>query len=249
MRFLASSSAMPSLSLQRVQGIVPSGKNSPFAQLDSIYTYILDQVDDPEATQDILSAQVYSLRARFPGPKPSASQADIDAYMPAPVSVKVILEIMNPRYTDMVFSSCISDLSAIGKFVGGYEDFVFYHASMLEFLLVRSRSNLFHVDLDAFTTKIFPIMWASERVLPGYLACLSVLGCVWTYLTIFPWTPFIVTLGIKQVTHAITHALITVNTSRFDNYNLDDRDIIRFLEEISRLVRGRVHIHCLLTGP
>lgn len=56
MRFIAFSSASPILSLRKVQGIIPPVKNSPFAYIDAIYTYILDQVEDTGAVLSFLSS-------------------------------------------------------------------------------------------------------------------------------------------------------------------------------------------------
>ncbi|KAF5310011.1 hypothetical protein D9619_010168 [Psilocybe cf. subviscida] len=58
MRYLSHPSTVPSLSLERVRGIVPAGKNSPFTHLDSIYTFILAQADDPEVMRDVLSVML-----------------------------------------------------------------------------------------------------------------------------------------------------------------------------------------------
>ncbi|KAF5324236.1 hypothetical protein D9619_011255 [Psilocybe cf. subviscida] len=55
MRYIARASTVPSLSLKRVQGIIPAASNSPFTHLDSIYAFILSQVDDLRATCDMLS--------------------------------------------------------------------------------------------------------------------------------------------------------------------------------------------------
>ncbi|KAF5324163.1 hypothetical protein D9619_011114 [Psilocybe cf. subviscida] len=56
MRFLSDSSASPVLSLERVKGVAQIATKSPFSQLDTIYTYILSQVDDQPALKNILHA-------------------------------------------------------------------------------------------------------------------------------------------------------------------------------------------------
>ncbi|KAF5326974.1 hypothetical protein D9619_004106 [Psilocybe cf. subviscida] len=59
LRFITNSSACPALSLDKVLGVHPVKKSSPFAELDAIYTHILSQVEDWEATKDVLAAQFF----------------------------------------------------------------------------------------------------------------------------------------------------------------------------------------------
>jgi hypothetical protein len=145
MRILGNPSTVPALSLERVHGIAPPAKNSPFAHLDAMYIYILSVVDDHEATQDILAAREFHERHFNYAEKYTTA------------TIKKFLRYYNPRYTEMFFESCLSELTAIIQ----HRDnkLVFYHASVSDFLLDQSRSNKFYVDLDAFCAKVFPTMW------------------------------------------------------------------------------------------
>ncbi|KAF5321904.1 hypothetical protein D9619_001833 [Psilocybe cf. subviscida] len=111
MRYIAHASTVPSLSLERVKGIVPSGKNSPFAHLDSIYTFILSQVDDLDAT-----LIMFFLSIAEPG-----------------YPLKCLSDY-NPHYTDALVESCASELSAIVQLTYGGV-LKFYHASLPDFLV------------------------------------------------------------------------------------------------------------------
>lgn len=159
MRFLAQSSAVPSLSLDKVRGIAPCAKNSPFAHLDAFYTYILRQGEDEEAIRDILSFTLLDEeitlqqqhRTRESDPPSWMNGAE---YLP-PISL--FLRLYDARYTESLFMSCISDISSIVQLHKG--QLVFYHASLSDHLLDQSRSGFFHVDPENFAAKAMPRIW------------------------------------------------------------------------------------------
>ncbi|KAF5312515.1 hypothetical protein D9619_003564 [Psilocybe cf. subviscida] len=151
MRFLSNSSANPVLSLERVRGMAPATKNSPFSQLDAIYAYILSQADDQEAVKDFLAAKLFRNAAD--------SQKDnlYDRDTPL-LSITTILSIYDPsRYNLALLDSCASDLTAILQFLG--HEMIFYHASFTDFLTDKSRSGDYHIDIPVFAAKVFPAIW------------------------------------------------------------------------------------------
>ncbi|KAF5310267.1 hypothetical protein D9619_010154 [Psilocybe cf. subviscida] len=144
MRYISHPSTVPSLSLERVRGIVPVGKNSPFAHLDTIYTFILAQPDDPEATREVLSV----------------------ALLPEIESEHItLLHRYNSRNSQALIQSCISQLSAIIELTAG-ENIRSYHASLEDFLADPDRSGVYSVDVDAFRGKLLISLWhESPRIL------------------------------------------------------------------------------------
>lgn len=153
MRFITESSTSPILSLARVHGAAPLSIKSPFASLDAVYTYILSQVDDQEALKDILHAQLLIQHYKQ---KPSYLEEDFVE----------LLNIYDPKYNYRTAQSCLADLTPIAKYaevnVGRYaiaRRLLFHHASFPDYLLDKSRSGDYYVDLDAFNFKIMPAVW------------------------------------------------------------------------------------------
>ena len=59
-KFLLSPSANPSIRLDIIRGLRPTGRLTPFAQLDALYRHILSQVDDLQATLEFLAYWIFS---------------------------------------------------------------------------------------------------------------------------------------------------------------------------------------------
>lgn len=151
MRFISHSSSSPILSLQRIHGIDPPAKSSPFTHLDAVYTYILEQVDDFGTVKKILACALVAGHPELP-------------------QIMARLEMCHPRYSAEVVDSCIADLTSIAHIRHGYMRhgqilrngvLEFYHASFTDFLKDESRSGKFHIDLPAFCAAIFPKAWAA----------------------------------------------------------------------------------------
>ena len=58
-KFLLSPSANPSIRLDIIRGLRPTGRLTPFAQLDALYRHILSQVDDLQATLNFLAYGIF----------------------------------------------------------------------------------------------------------------------------------------------------------------------------------------------
>ncbi|KAF5323731.1 hypothetical protein D9619_012972 [Psilocybe cf. subviscida] len=137
LRFIAHSSASPAHSLDRVLGLRPVTKSSPFAQLDAIYTYVFSQVEDWESTKDVLAAQIFY----------SANFSDLL------VPLDDILQPLGHEAGEL--ASYTSDLTAVlvhSERMG--EELVFYHASLSDFLRDSTRSGIYHIDLSEFTSRL-----------------------------------------------------------------------------------------------
>ncbi|KAF5318607.1 hypothetical protein D9619_010828 [Psilocybe cf. subviscida] len=171
MRFLSDSPAIPNLSLQRVQGIVPIGNASPFAELDATFVNVLNQADDREATRDILSSilledssQSFSCLSRI---------LRRHSHPPVGIVLSPIHEVLgfySSRYTFAQVESSLSDLAAIVQHRG--DRLVFYHASLADFLQDPSRSQDFHVDVKEFSISVFiAIDWTLDRLLRCLIWC------------------------------------------------------------------------------
>ncbi|KAF5330937.1 hypothetical protein D9619_005179 [Psilocybe cf. subviscida] len=134
-RFIANSSASPAHSLDRVLGLRPVTKSSPFAQLDGIYTYVFSQVEDWEAAKDVLAAQIFK------------SIGDADS-----VLFDGILQPLGYEVDEL--ASYISDLTAVVRSSRMGKGLEFYHASLSDFLCNSTRSGIYHIDLSEFTERL-----------------------------------------------------------------------------------------------
>lgn len=148
MRYIAHASTVPSLSLERVKGIAPIGSNSPFAHIDSIYTFILSRTDDPNTTHEILSLHFLKMSTR------------LNSFWA--MSLPDFMFDFSPRYNPPLMQSCISELSAIVHFKYGI--LKFYHASLADFLFDKTRSGKFWIDLDAFVEKVLVEIWEKPLI-------------------------------------------------------------------------------------
>ncbi len=58
-KFLSNPSGSPCTRLDVIQGLRPSGRLTPFAELDALYLYIFSQVEDIPTTLDILAYKIF----------------------------------------------------------------------------------------------------------------------------------------------------------------------------------------------
>ncbi|KAF5309472.1 hypothetical protein D9619_012443 [Psilocybe cf. subviscida] len=161
MRFIFNSSASPTLSLEMVQGAEPISTKSPFSYLDAIYTFILSRVENQEALKDVLHSQLFA--QEYSDTKRATFTIQVD-FMD-------FLEIYNPKYTRVMAQSCVADITSIARYGEFYAMGIahstldFHHASFSDYLLDRSRSKGYFVDLDTFNFKIQPALWTACRKL------------------------------------------------------------------------------------
>lgn len=59
-KFLSHPSGSPSARLDIILGLRPSGRLTPFAQLDALYLYLFSQVEDIRTTLDVLAYLTFS---------------------------------------------------------------------------------------------------------------------------------------------------------------------------------------------
>ncbi|KAF5329728.1 hypothetical protein D9619_009482 [Psilocybe cf. subviscida] len=215
MRFIAYSSSSPILSLQKVQGILPPAKNSPFAHLDAVYAYILQQVDNEEAVKAILASKLLVAELNI---------------------IKTCLEEYRPKYSGVMIDSCISELTPIVETRDGR--LLFFHASFTDFLQEKSRAGRFHIDLEAFCVMIFPKLW---KTVPGWLGPIRVdnVGEELTSRitrTCMDIRSFAI-LALQRVQRPnskITATLLEADLSEFDHFELRSR-VKDFVKDIQRL--------------
>ncbi|KAF5330491.1 hypothetical protein D9619_005182 [Psilocybe cf. subviscida] len=136
LRFIANSSASPAHSLDRVLGLRPVTKSSPFAQLDAIYTYVFSQAEDWEAAKDVLAAQIFN--------------STYFSFIPMPLGS--ILQPLGHEADEL--ASYTSDLTAVVRSEHMGKELVFYHASLSDFLCDGTRSGIYHIDLNEFTERL-----------------------------------------------------------------------------------------------
>lgn len=151
MHYIGTASRVPILSLERVLGIVPS-TTSPFANLDSIYSFILNRAEDQIAMLDMLSMTCLLKRWRIP---------HLDS-----LSLAGLLQHYQSRYSKYLVESCVLDLSAIAQ-LSPNSYLEFYHASFPDFLLDETRSGTHFVDVDSFVGKLLVALWNKPEVNDG----------------------------------------------------------------------------------
>lgn len=151
-RFISTSPASPDLSLETVLGIRPVKKDSPFSELDAMYTYILSQVDDWKTVHEILGAQII-LTACDDVLSNGAHifNLGVDYYLTAlGFDIREVL-------------SELSSLTAILRYDHTMKRILFYHASFPDFLRSRQRSLQYFVNIDAVITRLVPALLRSTH--------------------------------------------------------------------------------------
>lgn len=164
MRYLADASTVPSLSLERVKGIVPASNTSPFIHLDSVYAFILSRVDDTVAARDLLSM---ALLQRSP---PGSLQRN--RLITGGPSLQKLLYHYNSRYSQALLESCVSKLSAVVQLTAG-GNLKFYHASLIDFLQDQARSGTYWIDVDAFRAEVVVALWDKPTIMLRTSRCIS----------------------------------------------------------------------------
>lgn len=167
MRYIMDSSASPSLSLERVQGAAGHATKSPFAQLDAIYSYILSRVDDQEALKDILHAYLLIREQKIIKIK------RIPLKLLSTPSVRLIelLGLYDRKYTDAMIFSCLTDLTPIAWYSSAQQELLFHHASFADYLLDKSRSREYFVNVATFNYRILPTVWRLIDERPDEASC------------------------------------------------------------------------------
>ncbi|KAF5318691.1 hypothetical protein D9619_010658 [Psilocybe cf. subviscida] len=150
MRFISHSPESPAFNLGKVQGVTPIGGQSPFSQLDAIYSHILSQANDQPALKDILDAH-FLIQESY---RYAASFRDLEPY----ATLQQILSIYKSSYTVDAVHSSVSYLTAIAQYTPQGQ-LVFHHASFPDYVLNQSRSGKYFVDIDAFDRKALPAIW------------------------------------------------------------------------------------------
>lgn len=141
---------VPSLSLARVKGIRASPtNNSPFASVDSIYTFVLEQASDSSTIWDILALKHLSY------------------YFPTKETFSLCLNHYYALYTRELVVSCISRLSSI-LILGDNDNLQFFRAFLLDFLHDQSRcSGVFWTKGALFKENLLIAIWDRHRLKTG----------------------------------------------------------------------------------
>ncbi|KAF5329395.1 hypothetical protein D9619_009234 [Psilocybe cf. subviscida] len=149
MRYISTSSISPVHSLEIVRGLRPAKKNSPFSQIDAIYSYILSRAEDLNAVKDILAAEI--LRENL-------------------LKDTTLLDIVHPLgHTLDDIPSYLSDLLAIVYYKPAKQVVRFYHASFVDFLLDFSRSGQYHIDIGVYSSRVVVEICRSSRRRSGFI--------------------------------------------------------------------------------
>lgn len=130
--FLSAPSASPSVRLDIIRGLRPSGRLTPFAQLDALYRHIFSQVEDISATLQFLAYLIFTFQTDIRNVLHFFALGDADVHNIAAPLASVL------RY-DLVW----------GKII-------FYHASLPDFLRDKGRSGEYCIN--SFAT-VLSLRW------------------------------------------------------------------------------------------
>ncbi|KAF5329637.1 hypothetical protein D9619_009261 [Psilocybe cf. subviscida] len=140
MRYIEYSTASPALSLLTVLGMQPSAGHSPLAQLDAVYSYIFSKAHDIQAVKLILGAYLLVQTKEM--------KALSNSHQLFPKLLKRL------GYGAIEIASFLGDLTAIISFTSGPpKKLVFYHASLFDYLVDKSRSGIYYVDVRAIAAE------------------------------------------------------------------------------------------------
>jgi hypothetical protein len=135
-KFVESNRHQPVARLNIILGISPSGSLSPFAELDALYNQILSSVDDITLTLRVLSL-----------------------YTAAP-NIAMALRVRNSAELFLSLEEgdidlALIDLSSIVSYNESSCEVKILHASLVDFLSDKRRSNEFHIDMGISCTNFF----------------------------------------------------------------------------------------------
>jgi hypothetical protein len=130
-KFVESNRHQPVARLNIILGISPSGSMSPFAELDALYKQILSSVDDITLTLRVLS--LYTAAPFFA--------------MELGESAELFLSLEEGD-----IHLALIDLSSIVSYNKLYGEVEILHASLVDFLYDKRRSNEFHIDMGSTCT-------------------------------------------------------------------------------------------------
>ena len=117
-KFLFSASANPSIRLDIIRGLRPTGRLTPFAQLDALYQHILSQVDNLPPTLEFLAYLIFG-----------------DAR-----SILKTSHFFQIEYTEV--ESIFAPLTSVILFDGDNGVITFHHASLPDFLRDKRRNRV-----------------------------------------------------------------------------------------------------------
>ena len=148
-RFVESNRHRPTARLEIILGIEPPGSKTPFAELDALYHHILSSVDDIQATLSVLGLYLATpyVQMMFQ-------------------STELIEEFLSLEQGDVQL--VLSHLSSIVSYDKSFGEVKILHASFVDFLLDRRRSDTFHIDIATacteFVHRVFQCIRAPDGI-------------------------------------------------------------------------------------
>ncbi|KAF9043163.1 hypothetical protein BJ165DRAFT_1483111 [Panaeolus papilionaceus] len=151
MKYISDPRHYPNRRLDSIlQNKVPSD-DRPYAELDALYLHILRQTKHPELVRQTLAFRIVTIA--FCGILSEAdSKVNLQTFLSLPYSVDTIFidlqSILDSKCDGMVFwDGAFEDPMSDATCLGVPVPVVFYHRSLLEFLLSPQRSEEFYVDI------------------------------------------------------------------------------------------------------
>lgn len=131
-KFIASTRRLPTASLDIILGLRPSNVDAPFAELDALYINILSSVSDIKRTMSILGFLI------------------LTDTLQSKLTTTMFIEdfLMLSTGDSHIFAGELASVLTLGPAKNGVNRTVnILHASLSDFLLDRSRSNQFALDV------------------------------------------------------------------------------------------------------
>lgn len=161
-RFVGGSPASPAINMQIVLGIRAVKKDSPFAEIDAIYSYILSQIADWDSARHILGT--HRIMSSF-----SQSQYLYSDNSDPLMYFEIVLSTVGYPPDDV--ASALSDLSAIVRYDADNFTLHFYHASFQDFLYDEARGGTFFINLGTVATKLMPPLFRNMSNIRKLCSC------------------------------------------------------------------------------
>ncbi|KAF5310525.1 hypothetical protein D9619_007695 [Psilocybe cf. subviscida] len=184
MRFIEYSTASPSLSMLAVHGTRPAANHSPYAQLDTVYSYILSNSHD---IQSVIFCLGVHFAATIPNKGWNMEGQDFGT-------------LLNyTGYKQSEIESLFADLAAIiGVHTYPPLRLAFYHASLSDYLMDKSRSGIYYVDVHRIATEVLTMCLGRMLDSSSWVIGVSILA------------------RVKEATPALSQCLLEASKGKLD---------------------------------
>lgn len=140
MKYVSSLIDLPPRQLDTVLGLRPPRREAPFSELDALYICLMSSVPTPDAVLDILAMMILD--------------HDIFTNVNGTINIARLLELEDGD-VELALAplSCIINVGPRSKWYRGNLEITLSHASFIDFLRDKSRSQKFHINMYDYYSK------------------------------------------------------------------------------------------------